>query len=124
MWARLAALIEDLYERGLAQRVLVVVMGEFGREPRATTINNLPPGREHWGDVMSVLMAGGGFPGGQIIGASDARKSVPRQSPYRLECVLAAMFRHLGIDPALTFVDHRGRPRNLLEIRTPITQLG
>jgi hypothetical protein len=120
----LAALVEDLHIRGLDKRVLVVALGEFGRTPRISTINNLPPGRDHWGDVMSVLMAGGGLTGGQVIGASDAKGALPVQSPIRVERVLAAMYRHLGIDPALTFNDHTGRPRHLLEIREPIPQLG
>ncbi|OAI42294.1 hypothetical protein AYO40_00180 [Planctomycetaceae bacterium SCGC AG-212-D15] len=119
----LATLISDLHERGLARRVLVVVMGEFGRTPKISAISNLKPGRDHWGDVMSVLLAGGGLRGGQVVGASDARGAYPLEGRYRLECVLAAMYRHLGIDPAQTFNDHTGRPRSLLEIRDPITQL-
>lgn len=118
-----AALVEDLYDRGLEQRVLVVIMGEFGRTPKISSLNTSPPGRDHWGDSMSVLMAGGGFAGGQVIGATDAKGSVPVQSPIRLERVLATMYRHLGIDPAQYFVDHTGRPRHLLEIREAIPQL-
>jgi hypothetical protein len=119
----LAALVSDIYERGLAERVLVVAMGEFGREPRMTVINGLPPGREHWGEVMSVLMAGGGLPGGQVVGASDSKGGVPVEGRYRLECVLAHVYRHLGIDPGLTFDDYNGRPRYLLEIRDRISEL-
>jgi hypothetical protein len=119
----MAALVEDLAARGLDRRVLVVVMGEFGREPRITSLPKLTPGRDHWGDVMSVLLAGGGLTGGQVIGASDTKGARPAQSPHRLEKVLAVMYRHLGIDPALTFPDHTGRPRNLLEIREPIEEL-
>lgn len=118
-----AALIDDLHDRGLAERVLVVVMGEFGREPKITTINGLPPGRDHWGNLMSVALAGGGLRGGQVIGASDANGSRPIESPYRAECVLGHIYRHLGIDPSLTFPDFRGRPRHLLEIREPIREL-
>jgi uncharacterized protein (DUF1501 family) len=118
-----AALVEDLYARGLEKRVLVVVMGEFGRAPKVSTINNLPPGRDHWGDVMSVLLAGGGFAGGQVIGASDSKGALPVKAPCRLEQVLATMYRHLGIDPAQTVKDHSGRPRHLLEIRDPIPGL-
>src|SRR5262249_50274302 len=118
-----AALVEDLAVRGLDGRVLVVVMGEFGRAPRITTIPNLTPGRHHWGDVMSVLLAGGGLRGGQVIGASDGKGTRPVRSPHRLEKVLAVMYRHLGIDPAITLPDHTGRPRSLLEIREPIDEL-
>lgn len=119
----MAALIEDLDDRGLAERVLVVAMGEFGREPRITAINGLPPGRDHWGNVMSVALAGGGLRGGVVVGASDSRGGVPTETPYRTECVLAHMYRHLGIDPATTFPDFTGRPRYLLEIRDPIREL-
>jgi hypothetical protein len=119
----LAALVEDLFARGLAGRVLVVVMGEFGRTPVISAINNSPPGRDHWGDVMSVLLAGGGFDGGRVVGSSDRKGGVPTSSPYRLECVLALMYRHLGIDPATTFVDPTGRPRSLLDVRDRIKEL-
>ncbi len=119
----LSALVSDLFDRGLAERVLVVVMGEFGRTPQISRINNLPPGRDHWGDVMSVLLAGGGFEGGRVVGSSDSKGAVPTSSPYRLECVLALMYRHLGIDPAVTFNDHSGRPRCLLDVRDRIKEL-
>lgn len=121
---RLRALaIEDLYSRGLHQRVLVVVMGEFGRTPRFEVIGSNKPGRDHWGDAMSVMMSGGGLAGGQVIGATDRLGWRPSQSPIRIERVLATLYRHLGIDPAQTVNDLRGRPRNLLEIREPIPQL-
>lgn len=119
----LSALITDLHERGLAERVLVVVMGEFGRTPKISSINGLPPGRDHWGNAMSVLLAGGGLPGGQVIGATDSRGAEPVQGRYRVERVLAHVYRHLGIDSAQTFNDFNGRPRHLLEIREPIPQL-
>lgn len=119
----LSALVTDLHERGLAERVLVVVLGEFGRTPKVSTINNLPPGRDHWGNAMSVLLAGGGLPGGRVIGATDAKGAEPVQHRYRVERVLAHVYRHLGIDPSATFNDFNGRPRHLLEIRDPIPQL-
>jgi hypothetical protein len=119
----LASLIADLFDRGLDRRVLVVVVGEFGRTPVISSLPNSTPGRDHWGDVMSVALAGGGFPGGQVVGSSDAKGGRPRSSPYRLECFLALMYRHLGIDPAITFPDHTGRPRNILDIRDRIKEL-
>jgi hypothetical protein len=119
----ITALVEDLFERGLEKRVLVVVLGEFGRTPRFEFIGRNKPGRDHWGDAMSVMMAGGGIAGGQVIGATDRRGERPTQSPIRLERVLATMYRHLGIDPTMTFPDATGRPRNLLEIREPISGL-
>lgn len=119
----LASLIADLFDRGMNQRVLVVVIGEFGRTPVISTLPGSTPGRDHWGDVMSVALAGGSARGGQVVGSSDAKGGRPLASPYRFECVLALMYRHLGIDPALTFPDHSGRPRNILDIRDRIKEL-
>jgi hypothetical protein len=115
----LAALITDLRERGLQRDVLVVAMGEFGRTP----LINKDAGRDHWPGVMSVLMAGGAWRGGQAIGASDARGAAVTHAPYRPQQVLAHVYRHLGIDPGLTFPDFTGRPRHLLEDREPIREL-
>jgi len=115
----LAALISDLHERGLDRRTLVVAMGEFGRTPRV----NKTAGRDHWGAVMSVLLAGGGLKMGQVIGATDSKGAVPQSRPYGPENVLAVLYRHLGIDPASTLVDGSGRPRALLENRQLIAEL-
>lgn len=117
-----AALIEDLHERGLDKKVMVVCMGEFGRTPK---INNRgpEPGRDHWARVMSVVLAGGGLSGGQVVGSSDAKGAEPLDSPYRPHSILVTLYRHLGIDPATTYVDNSGRPRYLLEHREPIHEL-
>ena len=114
-----AALIADLYERGLDHDVLVVAMGEFGRTPRV----NSKAGRDHWGAVMSVMLAGGGMRMGQVIGASNSKGEVPVEAPYRPENVLATVYRHLNIDPATTLPDYSGRPRHLLERRDLIQEL-
>lgn len=114
-----AALIRDLHDRGLDGKVMVVCMGEFGRTPRV----NKNAGRDHWGRVMSVALAGGGLPVGQIIGSSDANGGVPVDRPWRPENILAVMYRHLGIDPAMTFEDQSGRPRYILERREPVAEL-
>ncbi len=113
-----AALVSDLYDRGMQQDVLVVAMGEFGRTPRF----NRNAGRDHWGAVMSVLLAGGGLAPG-IIGASNSKGEVPAEAPYRPENVLAMLYRHLGIAPAITFDDYSGRPRYILERRELIREL-
>ena len=115
----LAALISDLHERGLNKDVLVVAMGEFGRTPRI----NKSAGRDHWGRVMSVLMAGGNYRMGQIIGSSNSKGEVPHDNPYRPESVITMMYEHLGISPGATVTDHTGRPRFLLETRRPIKEL-
>lgn len=115
----IAALVSDLYETGLAEKVMVVAMGEFGRTPKV----NSKAGRDHWGRVMSVLMSGGNLKVGQIVGASDANGAVPAERPYRPEHVLATLYRHLGIDPQSTFKDNSGRPRYVLERRELVNEL-
>ena len=115
----IAALVTDLYETGLAEKVMVVAMGEFGRTPKV----NGSAGRDHWGRVMSVMLSGGDLKVGQIVGSSDSNGAVPKDRPYRPENVLAMLYRHLGIDPAMTFNDRSGRPRYLLERRELITEL-
>jgi len=115
----LAALVADLHQRGLDRDVIVVAIGEFGRTPRV----NKNAGRDHWGSVMSVLLAGGGLRTGQAVGASDAKGAVPIDAPYRPENVLAMIYRHLGIDPSTTLPDFSGRPRYLLEERKLIEEL-
>ena len=79
-----------------------MVMGEFGRTPR---INNgqpgIPiPGRDHWGDAISVLMAGGGLKGGQVVGKTTSKAEHPVDRPLKPADVLATAYRVLGIDPA------------------------
>ncbi len=115
----MAALVGDLHERGLDREVLVVAMGEFGRTPRV----NKSAGRDHWGSVMSVLLAGGGLKMGQIVGSSTDKGETPDDRPYRPENILAMVYRHLGIDPSTTFLDFAGRPRYVLEQRGLISEL-
>jgi len=114
-----AALISDLYDRGMQRDVLVVAMGEFGRTPRW----NKRDGRDHWGSVMSVMLSGGPFRMGQVVGASSSKGEVPDDKPYRPENILASIYHHLGIDPAQTFPDFSGRPRYILEDRGLIEEL-
>jgi hypothetical protein len=115
----MAALITDLAERGMNRDVLVVAMGEFGRTPRV----NQNGGRDHWPSVMSVLLAGGNYKMGQVIGASDDNGAHPAAAPYKPENVLAMVYRHLGIDPGQSFPDFTGRPRYVLEERGLISEL-
>jgi hypothetical protein len=116
----LAALVADLHARGLDRDVLVVAMGEFGRTPRV----NPNAGRDHWPGAASVLLAGGGYRMGQVIGATDAVGGAAMKAPYAPQQVLGMVYRHLGIDPALAFPDFTGRPRYVLEEREPIPELG
>jgi Protein of unknown function (DUF1501) len=114
-----SALVEDLYARGLDQRVLVVVWGEFGRTPRV----NATGGRDHWGAAMSVLLAGGGFRMGQVIGSTTSKGEVPMDRPLWPEDVAATMYDHLGIDPAHSFLNTAGRPVPLLDRGEVIREL-
>ena len=116
----IAGLIEDLRERGLYERTLVVAMGEFGRTPRM----NSAAGRDHWGHAFSVLMGGGGLKTGQVIGRSDDRGAYVAERPLGPEDVAATVYRHLGIDGReTTILDHSGRPRYLIETGQPIREL-
>ncbi len=116
----IAALVEDLIDRGLFERVLVVAMGEFGRTPKM----NKDAGRDHWGHTFSVLMANGRMRMGQAIGKSDGKGQYPVDRPLSPQDVLATVYHHLGIDPhAATFTDRTGRPVYLLEGGEPIREL-
>ncbi len=115
----LHALITDLHERGLDKDVAVVVCGEMGRTPRI----NQTAGRDHWPSAGFTLFAGGGLRTGQVIGATDAGGEQPQTRAYRPQNILATLYHVLGIDPTLTFPDHTGRPRYLLEDQEKIADL-
>jgi hypothetical protein len=119
MDSAICSLIEDLYERGLDKKVLVIAWGEFGRTPQI----NPSAGRDHWGQVMSVLVSGGGLRMGQVIGSSTAKGEVPLDRPIKPSDILATMYRHLGIDPRTSFADHAGRPVPLLPEGEVIAEL-
>lgn len=103
------ALMSDLADRGLLDETLVVVIGEFGRTPR---INRLG-GRDHWGHVFSMALAGAGIRGGQAIGASDRNGAYPVTDPIRGGDLTATIFHLLGIDPHGMFLDKSNRPHPL-----------
>ncbi len=114
-----SALISDLHERGLLDETLVVVMGEFGRSP---TINK-SGGRDHWGNVFSVALAGAGIPGGQIIGASDKIGGFPADRPVRPPDLAATIFHLLGIEPDREFMDPVQRPRRVTDDGVPLREI-
>src|SRR5206468_1031864 len=101
-----SSLLEDLHQRGLLDETLVVCMAEFGRTPRF----NGRGGRDHWGSVFSVAMAGGGVRGGQVYGASDAQGGQPKSGRVRPEDLTATILHALGYPPHTTIQDHEGRP--------------
>ncbi len=115
----LSSLILDLRERGLIDRVLVQVFGEFGR----TSNINTTAGRDHWGNVFTALYAGGGLRHGQVIGSSDAKGALPLDRPLGPTDLLATMYRFLGISTDLSPIDYAGRPIPLLPNGEPIREM-
>jgi hypothetical protein len=120
-----SALIDDLEERGLLDRVMVVVMGEFGRTPRINTGQpGIPiPGRDHWGNAISALVAGGGITPGVVVGRTNDRAEHPVERALKPAALLATIFHQLGIDATQSFKDHTGRPHPMLDDPTPIREL-
>ena len=102
----LSALIADLSERGLLDETLIVVMGEFGRTPKLNT----SAGRDHWPRVFSAVLAGGGVPGGQVIGSSDSVGESPQDRPVTPSDLAATIYTLLGIDPKQELHTGDGRP--------------
>lgn len=115
----LAALLDDLAERRLLDRTLVVVMGEFGRTPKI----NPNAGRDHHGLANSVLLAGTGIPGGLVIGKTDAKGDVPTDRPVTPADLAAVIYRKLGIDLDRKFLTPEGRPIRLVDGAQPPLEL-
>jgi len=108
----LAALLDDLRDRGLDQDVSVIVWGEFGRTPVISKI----VGRDHWPRVNSALLAGGGMRTGQVLGATDRLGGEPVERPVTFGEIFATLYRNLGIDTeSVTLTDLNGRPQYLVE---------
>ncbi len=130
------ALIEDIYDRGLDKRVLVVVTGEFGRTPRISYVassgggvasapaGTVQPGRDHWPRANSMIWAGGGIRTGQIIGATDRRGEDVTERRFGPQDFLATIYRHLGIDyERVTIPDRAGRPTPIVTHGAAIPEL-
>ena len=94
----LSALLTDLRERGILERTLVVVMGEFGRTPRINQPDRLP-GRQHWPNCWSAILAGGGIRGGAVVGETDRIGAYVKDRPVRVQDLGATIFHSLGIAP-------------------------
>lgn len=121
------ALIDDVFERGLNRRVLVVVTGEFGRTPRISHVassgggvasgseGTVQPGRDHWPRANAMLFAGGGLPGGRVLGGTDKLGEDVKDGRANPQDFLATMYQHLGIDWANTALpDQTGRPIHIV----------
>jgi hypothetical protein len=109
----LSALISDLHDRGLLQETLVVVMGEMGRTPKIN--DNQDGGRDHWGHAYSVLWAGGGIRGGQVVGATDRHAALVKDLPARPDDIAATLYEILGIPHDLVLRDATDRPHRVTE---------
>ena len=118
----LSALIEDIFQKNLQQRIMVVVMGEFGRTPRLSH-NSFGTGRDHWPQAYTALVSGGGLRMGQVVGATNSKAEYPSERPYSPQDLLATIYRHLGIDPTTSFIDLQGRPIPILGTGEPIREL-
>jgi len=124
----LTALIDDLHSRGLDRDVLVIACGEFGRTPRVTHAaknfsDQIGLGRDHWPHAFSALIAGGGLKMGQVVGQTNSKSEYPQHNPVTPQDLLATVYRHLGVNPAKSFVDFAGRPVPILSSGAPIEQL-
>jgi hypothetical protein len=131
-----AALIEDVCRRGLDDRTMIVVAGDFGRTPRisyaASTGGGLAsapagviqPGRDHWPSANSMLFAGAGVTTGLVIGATDRRGEQVVERRVGVGDFLATIYKHLAIDAdQITIPDHSGRPIPILQDGKPIPEL-
>jgi len=131
-----SALIEDIFERGLDKRVLVVVTGEFGRTPKisyaastgageaSAPAGTQQPGRDHWPRAFSNIWAGGGIQSGRFIGATDKRGEDSTERICGPGDFLATIYHHLGIDSSKTAIrDFNGRPTPIVDHGKPIPEL-
>ena len=124
----LTALIEDIHDRGLDKKVLIVATGEFGRTPKITTRRGtktgvMQPGRDHWPKAMSVLVSGGGMRTGQVIGATNDKGEHPIERLLTPNDLWASVYRHLGINHLHTLRDLQDRPMQILPFGRPIDEI-
>ncbi|HEY1192352.1 MAG TPA: DUF1501 domain-containing protein, partial [Gemmata sp.] len=119
-----AALIADLEERGMLDSTLVIALGEFGRTPKISTLaGQSKAGRDHWANAMSVLFAGGGTPGGTVVGATDRKGFAAVERVLAPENFVSTVYTKLGIDPDKILYTPNGRPAHLVSDPTPIKEL-
>ena len=125
-----AALFQDLEQRGMLETTLVLLCGEFSRTPKMNDGGNGgppgkmgTPGRDHWGNSMSVLIGGGGVQGGRLIGSTDRLGTFPQTRPLTPSNLHATIYNVLGIDPNIELTDPEGRPMVVLDDPTPIQEL-
>ncbi len=115
----IAALVEDLDQRGMLENTLLVVSGEFGRTPKI----NGSAGRDHWAPLSTLALAGGGLKMGQVVGESAEKADIPKTTPITPQDLLATMFHVLNIDRRIQFNNQSGRPTYMIENGKPIEEL-
>lgn len=123
-----SALIDDIYQRGLDKKVMVIVTGEFGRTPRinpqkGTRSGVIQPGRDHYPAAMSVLVSGAGMQTGQVVGSTTSKGERPKDRQLDPNDLLATVYRFLGIDYRKTVPNSAGRPVPLIPHGEPIPEL-
>ena len=119
-----ATLIEDLAERGLLSTTIVTALGEFGRTPKLSTLSGqTKAGRDHWSSAMSVLMAGGGTPGGVVVGSTDKYGYSAIERVCSPENYVSTIYTKLGINPDKVLYTPQGRPSHLVSHPTPIAEV-
>lgn len=120
----LSSLLDDLHDRGLLETTLVVAMGEMGRTPRLGNPDfRYADGRDHWSGAMSVLLAGGGVRGGQVIGETDEQGAYPSERPIPSHDLVASIYHAFGIAPEDTVPAVGGQPKPVLERGAPVLEL-
>lgn len=118
----LTTLVNDLEERGILDKTLIIAMGEFGRTPMMGTQDSTD-GRNHWPDVMSMCLAGGGLRHGQIIGATETDGGHIKERPVTPADLAATLFRYFDVPQDVQYLDHQGRPNFVVNGGSPITEL-
>ena len=114
-----AALVEDLDQRGQLDNTLLVISGEFGRTPKI----NGNAGRDHWAPLSTLALAGGGLNMGQVVGESAEKVDVPKTTPIGPQDLMATIFHVMGIDQRIQFTNQSGRPTYMIENGKPIEEL-
>src|SRR5712671_3958440 len=114
-----ATFLEDVAQRGLSEKILLVITGEFGRTPRVNQV----AGRDHWGPLCTLALAGGGLKMGQVVGESTAKAEVPKTMPITPQDLMATVFHVLGLPQELQYKDPSGRPTPMINGGKPIAEL-
>jgi hypothetical protein len=128
--AAVSSLLTDLSDRGLLGKVMVMLCGEFSRTPRMNDggnggppLSKGTPGRDHWGNAMSVLIAGGGIQGGRVVGSTDRLGEFPKDRPITPGDLHATIYKVLGVDPTTHFLDSSQRPVAVVDSGKVIEEL-